>query len=435
MASSSSETNHNRNPTGNNQYPAREDSEALYEYLLDYNRKGITDEMTSKLLKEEHDIELSVRSVQRRKQKYGIHASGKTKKILDSKGPEFARQLVHDQVDKDKSGNLGVRSVWEGIRYDTGTPLPRDFIRDEMLLIDPEGFERRKPDARKTARVPLTAVGPNDEWSGDGHDKLSKIGFPIWGLRDKWSGYWLGLWVVPNNRLKNVVAYLFLSAVHEQGGCPVQVTTDAGSETTLIYGFANALREAYSPDLDANVIPPHQFLKSIHNIVVERGWLGLRLRWGDNVVEHWNDGLEVYNPVDKKQFLLARWIWSTVIQEEVSTVREKFNWHKPRKDSKKLTPSGVEPHLAYKHPQMHGGKDCLQLVDRDAVKSMMEDLGGEDLLRFVTVGYEEKAKAVHARLELPKLTMQNAWDTFAQMCEHMPEPEQDEIDFALQPSE
>ena len=54
--------------------------------------------------------------------------------------------------------------------------------------------------------------------SGDGHDKLASIGFPIWGIRDKFSGKWLGLWVVPNNRLKDVVAYLYLSLIKELGG-------------------------------------------------------------------------------------------------------------------------------------------------------------------------------------------------------------------------
>ena len=82
----------------------------------------------------------------------------------------------------------------------------------------PEGFQRRHPKATKIHRVPLTSLGPNDEWSGDGHDKLCKIGMAIYGIRDKASGMWLGLWVVPNNRLNVVVAYLYLSLVEELGG-------------------------------------------------------------------------------------------------------------------------------------------------------------------------------------------------------------------------
>ena len=125
----------------------------------------------------------------------------------------------------------------------------------------PEGFERRHPKATKIHRIPLMSLGPNDEWSGDGHDKLCKIGMAIYGIHDKASGMWLGLWVVPNNRLNIVVAYLYLSLVEERGGnvtilekfmqclnycittgIPVQSTTDCGSETTAQYSFANLLR-------------------------------------------------------------------------------------------------------------------------------------------------------------------------------------------------
>lgn len=83
---------------------------------------------------------------------------------------------------------------------------------------EPDGFANREPASKKVKRSTLTALGPHQEWSGDGHDKLAAIGFPIWGVRDKWSSKWLGLWVVPNNRLKNAIALLFLQLVKEQKG-------------------------------------------------------------------------------------------------------------------------------------------------------------------------------------------------------------------------
>ena len=94
----------------------------------------------------------------------------------------------------------------------------RDFIDATMHEFCPEGFSRRHPEATKVHRVPLMSLGPNDEWSGDGHDKLCKIGMAIYGIRDKVSGMWLGLWVVPNNCLNIVIAYLYLSLVEECGG-------------------------------------------------------------------------------------------------------------------------------------------------------------------------------------------------------------------------
>ncbi|KAG5345375.1 hypothetical protein C0989_001598, partial [Termitomyces sp. Mn162] len=92
------------------------------------------------------------------------------------------------------------------------------FVRSEMHLQDPEGFTIREPGSKKIKRGVLVLLGPHHEWSGDGHDKLAAIGFPIWGVRDVWSGKWLGLWVVPNNRRQKAVALLFLRLINEYGG-------------------------------------------------------------------------------------------------------------------------------------------------------------------------------------------------------------------------
>ena len=93
-----------------------------------------------------------------------------------------------------------------------------DFIEETMRTRDPEGFNLRLPTVKVIPRNPLTAIGPNDEWSGDGHDKYVKYGLAIWGIRDKFSRYWLGLWVLPTNRVGRIICYLWLSTVQKYGG-------------------------------------------------------------------------------------------------------------------------------------------------------------------------------------------------------------------------
>ena len=88
----------------------------------------------------------------------------------------------------------------------------------EMRQHTPDGFAAREPTAKKIHREALVSIGPHHEWSADGHDKLAAMGFPIWGVRDKWSGKWLGLWVLPNNRLKSAIAMLYLHLIEEYGG-------------------------------------------------------------------------------------------------------------------------------------------------------------------------------------------------------------------------
>ena len=203
-----------------------------------------------------------------------------------------------------------------------------------MRLHDPDGFSLREPSAKKVHRSVLVSLGPHHEWSADGHDKLSAIGFPIWGVRDKWSGKWLGLWVVPSKRLKKTVAYLYLKLVAELGGkkylsgCMLHthinnqecqfsrrptvvrkqplfmgLHVDLGLWFVFLVILSHAsVRESFAPKLDeVGMGAAHVFLKSIYNITVERGWLRVRLSWGDNVKVFFEAGNGIYNPTIPKQ--------------------------------------------------------------------------------------------------------------------------------------
>ncbi|EDR06854.1 uncharacterized protein LACBIDRAFT_328609 [Laccaria bicolor S238N-H82] len=207
-------------------------------------------------------------------------------------------QPILDQMAKDPAGCHGPSLIKEAIAHETGIHLTRDFIRKEVVLLDPEASAAHEPTAKKIPCSTIISLGPHHEWSCDGHDKLSAIGFPIWAVRDVWSGRWLGVWVVPNNQYMQTITYLYLSLVAKLGGqiqahslcvqfrlmskagMPLQSTTDCGSETVMMYGLANALREQFSPELGVvNIGPAHHFLKSVHNITIERGWGQLHKQW------------------------------------------------------------------------------------------------------------------------------------------------------------
>lgn len=99
---------------------------------------------------------------------------------------------------------------------------------------------------------------------------------------------------------------------------PLQLSTDCGSETTLVYALGNALRyvlsfvnprlssyfhysEIFHPDFDTDVVPAHVYLRSVHNISIERSWLRLRCEVGDNAVIVFQQGEAdgFYKPHDK----------------------------------------------------------------------------------------------------------------------------------------
>lgn len=84
----------------------------------------------------------------------------------------------------------------------------------------PEGFDKRSRSAvNKTAHTAiLQSYGPNEQLSIDGHDKLSAIGFPIYGMRDKFSRKWMVLVAAPSNRTNLVTSYLYLKLVQTMKG-------------------------------------------------------------------------------------------------------------------------------------------------------------------------------------------------------------------------
>ena len=94
---------------------------------------------------------------------------------------------------------------------------------------------------------------------------------------------------------------------------PKQTSTDCGSENTIIHGLATALRwvftnqqhliltssyrEAFQAAQDnANGIekPAHIFLRSMHHIPIERGWLDFRKDFGHNFPHFWGAGSLIY---------------------------------------------------------------------------------------------------------------------------------------------
>jgi hypothetical protein len=80
-----------------------------------------------------------------------------------------------------------------------------------------------------------------------------------------------------------------------------------------------------------------------------------------------------------------------VIQKELDGLKDHFNNHVVRLDCSKLIPSGVAPSVAYSLYEKYGGEFCLQLVDKAVIRKLMEELGGEDLIHFVSADYAAKA--------------------------------------------
>ena len=83
----------------------------------------------------------------------------------------------------------------------------------------------RYPGRKKVPRKVLTSYGPFAEVNCDGHDKLGSfalrmgdLGFPIYGLKDKWGSAVLHLVVIPNNRSSVAIGHVYLDFIEAFGG-------------------------------------------------------------------------------------------------------------------------------------------------------------------------------------------------------------------------
>lgn len=122
------------------------------------------------------------------------------------------------QLNRDPAKGQGPSTIKNHIAHDQGIQLTRDDISSIMHTHDPDAFLAREPGAKRIHRVPKAPIGVHERWSGDGHDKLYKIGFPIWAIVDDATARWLAAWVVPSNRMGDIIGYLFLCLVIKYKG-------------------------------------------------------------------------------------------------------------------------------------------------------------------------------------------------------------------------
>jgi hypothetical protein len=65
----------------------------------------------------------------------------------------------------------------------------------------------------------------------------------------------------------------------------------------------NLCRERFGPEFDNAILPAHVYLRSVHNILVERGWVRTRFDFTNNVLVFYKAGIDSgkYNPDDPDQ--------------------------------------------------------------------------------------------------------------------------------------
>jgi len=119
---------------------------------------------------------------------------------------------------------------------------------------------------------------------------------------------------------------------------------------------------------------------------------------------------------------LFYWVFVPVIQQALDDFRVWWNQHRVRSQPNKDMPSGHVPLHALRHPQMYAGIDCLIKVPRESIDEMRrileEEVGSrEENLGWVSNEFAILADKTYSGLNLPKITLVNAWEIFQTMSD------------------
>jgi hypothetical protein len=87
-----------------------------------------------------------------------------------------------------------------------------------------------------------------------------------------------------------------------------------------------------------------------------------------------------------------------------------------RKDKTKPGPSGMSRNQAFSLPEEWNGRNCLlKIEDIGSIKTLKEELGGDELVSFSTPEFSVRAQKVYDFLDIRDLTFENVWIVFKEM--------------------
>ena len=107
-----------------------------------------------------------------------------------------------------------------------------------MKVVDPEGVaSRAEAFCIHRRRREFSIKGPNRVLSVDGHDKLSRFGFEIYGAIDAYSRYIVWCYVGISNRTAVSVNKQYLRLIRTTLHIPKLIRSDKGKSFYLIYNY------------------------------------------------------------------------------------------------------------------------------------------------------------------------------------------------------
>lgn len=430
------------NPEGKNQYggkiqwPADDVlKSALQEYAKENNGNGLPIEHQLQRIQQAFGISPLRSAFMKKRSRLLIKTVRMNNDLRDS--PADMAQAVIDLKASDPQGRWGVDSVKQRLA-NSDVYLSRNDIRTIMHDYFDDEFDERMPGGRSKApnRTPLVSAGPGESVHFDGHEKLGHlalnlgqdIGLPIYGCKDKYSGFIRAMTVLPNVRKEIVIAHWYLDLVEAYGyEIPITMVTDKGSEVGLMGQIHTALRLEAAPEYKLDDFPALSQIPSTRNTPIEGIWRWQREGEGHNLREVIQDGVArgLLVPGIELHANVFNWLFPPLVQDRLDAFQDYWNSHKVSRQKNKLLPSGTSPSQLLAVPESGNptARHCWIKVVPESVRGWRADLGGlerrDEIMAFVSDEFHAEADAAWLAVGSPQVTISNVWSIFSRVVEQI----------------
>lgn len=119
---------------------------------------------------------------------------------------------------------------------------------------------------------------------------------------------------------------------------------------------------------------------------------------------------------------VRNWIWYPLVQSDLDIWVNQENHHRVRKQADKILPSGGTRRDFFFHPEKYNGAQCGIPVDVNVVDELIAQAmqaGGEELMRYVELEFEEVAAEAYNAVGSPVITLETAWEVVHQLIQYV----------------
>ena len=336
--------------------------------------KFLSDKQISLVLKGDHGLTYAAETIKKTRARLGIVKKDlhERRRLLQGEW----KRLTAEEMQKAGLENYGRKLLWTHLRrHYPEIRLGQRALLNVMREIDPEGVARRHRDVKRE-RGQYIVQGPNYIWSIDGHCKLDRWGFEIYGAIDAYSRYMVFSHCGYTAKTGYAVLALYLRRLRQTNVRPMIIRSDKGIETMMLANLHHALALVDHPSIPFKSC--YFYGKSTSNQRIESWWQ----QWTRSKGNYWKDyfraleaeGLWASDSVVDRVCMLA--VFMPIMQSEFNEFVETWNLHTIRKQRLRDGVVAGKPWMNYHHPQASGDVDGFN-------HGMQVDQGGLDELQEV----------------------------------------------------